>query len=36
VMQHQTFRLQAELDWLDSVLAALPAIVEDEKTRETD
>ena len=36
VMQHQTYRLQAELDWLDSVLAALPAIVEDEKTRETD
>jgi len=36
VMQHQTYRLRAELDWLDSVLAALPAIVEDEKTRETD
>jgi DNA-binding PadR family transcriptional regulator len=36
VMQHQTHRLQAELDWLDSVLADLPAIVEDEKTRETD
>jgi DNA-binding PadR family transcriptional regulator len=36
VMQHQTHRLRAELDWLDSVLAELPAIVQDEKTRETD
>jgi DNA-binding PadR family transcriptional regulator len=36
VMQHQTYRLRAELDWLDSVLAALPAIVDDEKTREAD
>ena len=35
-MQHQTHRLQAELDWLDSVLADLPAIVADEKTREND
>ena len=36
VMQHQNHRLQAELDWLDSLLADLPAIVADEKTRETD
>ena len=36
VMQHQTHRLRAELDWLDSVIADLPAIVDDEKTRETD
>lgn len=36
VMQHQTYRLRAELDWLDSVRAALPAIVEAEKTREND
>ncbi|MBW4042282.1 MAG: PadR family transcriptional regulator [Acidobacteria bacterium] len=36
VMQHQTHRLRAELDWLDSVLADLPAIVADEKTREPD
>ncbi len=36
VMQHQTHRLRAELEWLDSVLADLPAIVDDEKTRETD
>ncbi len=36
VMQHQTHRLQAELDWLDSVLADLPAIVAAEKTREND
>jgi DNA-binding PadR family transcriptional regulator len=36
VMAHQTHRLQAELDWLDSVLAELPAIVEAEKTRESD
>jgi DNA-binding PadR family transcriptional regulator len=35
-MRHQTFRLQAELDWLDSVLADLPAIVHDETTREAD
>ena len=36
VMEHQTYRLQAELDWLDSVLTALPAIVDAEKTREND
>ena len=36
VMQHQTHRLRAELDWLDSVLADLPAIVAAEKTREND
>ena len=36
VTQHQTYRLQAELDWLDSVLAVVPAIVEAEKTREND
>jgi DNA-binding PadR family transcriptional regulator len=36
VMAHQTFRLRAELDWLDSVLAELPAIVEAEKIRESD
>jgi DNA-binding PadR family transcriptional regulator len=36
VMAHQTHRLQAELDWLDSVLADLPAIVLAEKTRESD
>ena len=32
-MQHQRFRLEAELDWLDSVIAALPEIVHDELTR---
>jgi len=32
-MQHQRFRLQAELDWLDSVIAALPEIVHDELSR---
>lgn len=36
VMAHQTYRLQAELDWLDSLLADLPAIVQAEQTRETD
>jgi DNA-binding PadR family transcriptional regulator len=36
VMAHQTYRLQAELDWLDSLLADLPAIVRAEQTRETD
>ena len=38
VMDHQTFRLQAELDWLDSVLADLPAIVgrrDDQRERLT-
>jgi DNA-binding PadR family transcriptional regulator len=34
VMRHQGHRLQAELDWLDTVLADLPAIVSDEKNRE--
>lgn len=32
-MAHQRFRLQAELDWLDSVLADLPQIIQDEKSR---
>jgi hypothetical protein len=36
VMAHQTYRLQGELDWLDSLLADLPAIVRAEQTRETD
>ena len=36
VMRHQTHRLRAELDWLDTVLADLPAIVADETTREAD
>lgn len=36
VLRHQTHRLRAELEWLDIVLADLPAIVDDEKTRETD
>jgi DNA-binding PadR family transcriptional regulator len=36
VLRHQTHRLRAELDWLDTVLADLPAIVADETTRETD
>lgn len=36
VMRHQTHRLRAELDWLDTVLADLPAIVLDESTREAD
>jgi DNA-binding PadR family transcriptional regulator len=35
-MHHQTYRLQAELDWLDSVLSDLPAIIADETTREAD
>jgi DNA-binding PadR family transcriptional regulator len=36
VMGHHGYRLQAELDWLDSVLADLPAIVTDESTRKAD
>ncbi|MFD1722995.1 PadR family transcriptional regulator [Amnibacterium endophyticum] len=36
VMQHKTHRLTAELAWLDAVLADLPAIVADERTREAD
>jgi DNA-binding PadR family transcriptional regulator len=36
VMRHQTHRLQAELDWLDTVLADLPAILIAESTREAD
>jgi len=36
VMRHASHRLQAELDWLDAVLADLPAIVQDELTREPD
>lgn len=36
VLRHQTHRLQAELDWLDTVLHDLPAIVIDESTREAD
>jgi DNA-binding PadR family transcriptional regulator len=36
VMRHQTHRLDAELAWLDTVLADLPAIVHDELTREAD
>lgn len=32
-MHHQRFRLQAELDWLDSVIAALPEIMHDEQSR---
>jgi DNA-binding PadR family transcriptional regulator len=36
VIRHQTHRLRAELDWLDTVLADLPAIIRDESTREAD
>jgi DNA-binding PadR family transcriptional regulator len=36
VMGHHGYRLAAELDWLDSVLADLPAIVTDESTRKAD
>jgi DNA-binding PadR family transcriptional regulator len=36
VMAHQTHRLRAELDWLDTVLADLPAILHAESTREAD
>ena len=32
-MTHQRFRLQAELDWLDSVIGALPQIMQDETSR---
>jgi len=32
-MTHRRFRLQAELDWLDSVIVALPQIIADEKSR---
>lgn len=32
-MTHQRFRLQAELDSLDAVIADLPAILTDEQTR---
>ncbi len=36
VMRHQGHRLRAELDWIDSVIADLPAIITDEHTREVD
>ena len=36
VMSHQDRRLQAELAWLDGVLADLPEIITEESTRETD
>jgi DNA-binding PadR family transcriptional regulator len=36
VMQHAAYRLRAELEWLDTLLADLPAIVTDEQTREVD
>ena len=36
VLQHKTHRLAAELAWLDTVVADLPAIVADERTREAD
>ncbi|RYV51659.1 PadR family transcriptional regulator [Pengzhenrongella frigida] len=32
-MAHHQFRLRAELDWTDSLIADLPAIVQDEKSR---
>jgi DNA-binding PadR family transcriptional regulator len=36
VMRHAVHRLRAELEWLDGVLADLPAIITDEQTREVD
>ena len=36
VMRHQAHRLQAELAWIDSLIADLPAIITDEHTREVD
>lgn len=36
VMRHRLVRLRAELDWLDAVIADLPAILLDETTREAD
>lgn len=32
-MRHQRIRLRAELEWLDSLIAALPQIIQDEKSR---
>ncbi|MGV8968347.1 MAG: PadR family transcriptional regulator [Cellulomonas sp.] len=32
-MQHQRIRLRAELEWLDSLIAALPQIIQDEMSR---
>lgn len=34
ILHHRRFRLQAELDWLDSVIDDLPAVLHDELTRE--
>lgn len=34
ILHHHRFRLQAELDWLDSVIDDLPAVLHDELTRE--
>lgn len=36
VLRHQRRRLDAELTWIDSVIADLPAILADERTREVD
>ena len=36
VMGHAGHRLRAELAWLDSLLADLPAVLADERTREAD
>ena len=33
VLHHQRARLQAELEWLDTVIADLPAILTDEQSR---
>ncbi|MGW6130879.1 PadR family transcriptional regulator [Cellulomonas sp. NPDC055163] len=33
VMRHRLFRLEAEIDWHEELLAALPEIIEDEKSR---
>ena len=33
VMQHKSARIRAELEWLDELLAQLPAILADESTR---
>ena len=35
VLRHRTLRLRAELDWLDSMFADLPAIMTDAATRAT-
>ena len=32
-MQDQRIRLRAELEWLDSLISALPQIIQDESTR---